>query len=86
MENKSISIEEFVKLDFSQVTLVDLREKDEVLVKGIPGAINVPLQKLGTGLSEIPKDKAVYVFCRTGDFSREITEELNDRGYDTYIA
>jgi peroxiredoxin family protein/rhodanese-related sulfurtransferase/TusA-related sulfurtransferase len=82
MEKMSISIEEFVKLDFNRVTLVDLREPDEVLVKRIPGTINVPLQKLGTGLSEIPKDKAVYVFCRTGDFSKEITEELNDRGYD----
>jgi peroxiredoxin family protein len=26
----------------------------------------------------------VYVFCRTGDFSKEIAEELNDRGYDVY--
>jgi peroxiredoxin family protein/rhodanese-related sulfurtransferase/TusA-related sulfurtransferase len=83
-EEKVISIEEFIKLDFRQVTLVDLREPDEVLVKGIPGAINVPLQKLGTGLGKIPKDKTVYVFCRTGDFSKEITEELNDRGYDAY--
>jgi peroxiredoxin family protein/rhodanese-related sulfurtransferase/TusA-related sulfurtransferase len=79
-----ISIENFVKLDFSKVTLVDLREPDEVLVKGIPGAINIPLEKLGTGLKEIPKNKTVYVFCRTGDFSKEITEELNDRGYDAY--
>jgi peroxiredoxin family protein/TusA-related sulfurtransferase/rhodanese-related sulfurtransferase len=84
MENAKISIEEFVKLDFNRVTLVDLREPDEVLVKGIPGAINVPLEKLGTGLREIPKDKTVCVFCRTGDFSEEITEELNDRGYDAY--
>lgn len=32
---RHITAEEFVKLDYSTVTLLDLREPDEVLVSGI---------------------------------------------------
>ena len=41
---RHISAEEFSKLDFTTVTLLDLREPDEVLVSGIEGAINLPLE------------------------------------------
>lgn len=81
---KNISVEDFAKLDFSKVTLLDLREKDEVLVAGIDGAINVPFSQIGSGLSHVPKDLPVYVFCRTGDWSEEVAEILLERGYDVY--
>lgn len=81
---KSISIEDFLKLDKTKVTLVDLREPDEVLIKGLEGAVNIPFSKISGELSRLPKDKAVYVICRTGDFSEEVTEILTDRGYEAY--
>lgn len=81
-EISSITVEEFCKLDFSEVTLLDLREPDQVLVGGIKGAINVPFNKIGTDLDKVSKDKTVYVFCDTGDWSREVTEILVDRGYN----
>ena len=84
IEVKNISAEEFSKLDFSKVTLLDLREKDEVLVSGIEGAINVPFSQIGSGLDRVPKDLPVYVFCRTGDWSEEVAEILLERGYDAY--
>ncbi len=81
---KHVSAEEFAGLDRANVTVVDLREPDEVLIHPIDGAINVPLSQIGTGLDDIPSDKPVYVICRTGDFSEEITEILTDRGFDAY--
>ena len=39
---KHITAEEFSELDFNKVTLIDLREPDEVLVSGIDNAINIP--------------------------------------------
>ena len=79
---KAISVKEFAELDYSQYTLVDLREPDELLVSGIEGAINIPFSKFATQLDTIPKDKPVIVFCRVGDFSEQIAEILTDRGYD----
>lgn len=81
-EFKRISAEEFAKLDFSKVTLVDLREPDELIVSSIEGAINVPFSSFASKLDAIPKDKPVYVYCRVGDWSEEIAEILADRGYD----
>lgn len=83
-ELKSIRPEAFASLDFSAVTLLDLREPDEVLVSGIQGAINIPFSEIGKKLDTVPKDKPVYVFCRTGDWSEEVTELLSDRGYDAW--
>lgn len=83
-EVKSISAEQFAALDFNTVTLLDLREADEVLVAGIDGAINIPFSEIGKKLDTVPKEKPVYVFCRTGDWSEEVAELLADRGYDAY--
>lgn len=60
---KAISVKEFAKLNYSQYTLVDLREPDELLVSGIEGAINIPFSKFATQLDTIPKDKPVIVFA-----------------------
>ena len=86
MENENtcrhISAEEFSKMDHSTVTLVDLREPDEVLVNGVEGALNIPISNGFSGLDEIPKDKPVVVFCRIGNWSEEVAEILSDRGYE----
>ena len=84
MAYKHITAEEFVKLDFTKITIVDLREPDEVLVKGFEGAINIPFSDFYSKLDSVPNDKPVYVICRTGDFSEEIAEILDDRGYEAY--
>ena len=76
-----ISAEEFSKLDFNTVTLLDLREPDEVLVSGIEGAINIPFSAGFDKLDSVPKDKPVIAFCRVGDWSEQVAEILADRGY-----
>ena len=79
---KRITPARFAELDKSTVTLLDLREPDEVLVHGLDGAINIPFNQIGTRLSQVPNDKPVVVFCRVGDWSEQVTEILADRGYD----
>ena len=83
-EVKNITAEEFAKSDFSKVTLLDLREPDEVIVAGIDGAINIPFSRISKELDNVPNDRAVYVYCRTGDWSEEVAEILADRGYEAY--
>ena len=79
---KRITPARFAELDKSTVTLLDLREPDEVSVHGLDGAINIPFNQIGTRLSQVPNDKPVVVFCRVGDWSEQVTEILADRGYD----
>lgn len=79
---KHITAEEFSELDFDRVTLLDLREPDEVLVSGVENAINLPFSGGFGKLDTVPKDKPVVVFCRVGDWSEQVAEILSDRGYD----
>ena len=81
-EVKHISVEEFSKLDRSTLTLLDLREPDQLLLGAVDGAVSIPFSRAGKELEKLPKDKPVYVFCQEGSLSTEITELLQDWGYD----
>ena len=76
------SAEEFADLAYDEVTLLDLREEYEFERDGIEGSINLPMDQIGTRLSEVPKDKPVIVYCKIGLWSEAIAEVLADRGYD----
>ena len=81
---KSINAAELSALDMEKVLLLDIRSREEFENNGIKGSVNVPFDEISTGLSKLPKDKPVYVLCRTGDLSEEVAEILEDRGYDVY--
>ena len=72
------------KLDFENITLLDLREQDEYIVSTLPGAVNIPMSDIGAKINNFPKDKQILVFCREGDWSEEVLELLLDVGYDAY--
>ena len=49
--------------------IVDVREKDEYDKGHLINAINIPLSELRSRANEIPKDRPVYLHCRTGQRS-----------------
>lgn len=53
-------------IDMSKAVLVDVRKKNEFDAGTIPGAIHIPLDDIRERLSEFPKDKDIYLFCRAG--------------------
>ena len=81
---QNVTPEEFAGLDFHEVTLLDLREPDLLLIDEIPGAVNLPFSQFPSGLDQLPKEKPVYVYCSVGDFSEEVAEILADRGYTVF--
>lgn len=66
------------------VTLLDVRTKTEVAGGMIDGFINIPLDSLRENLSQIPKDKPVYVHCHSGLRSYIACRILSGNGYDCY--
>ncbi len=74
--------EEFLDLDPETVTLVDLREPEDVSVYPLGGALLMPFSKGFGAIDSIPKDKPVLVFCKFGSYSELFAEILLDRGYD----
>ena len=81
---KRINASEITALDTGKVLLLDIRSRKEFESNSIKGSVNVPFDEISSGLSKLPKDKPVYVLCRTGDLSEEVAEILEDRGYDVY--
>jgi rhodanese-related sulfurtransferase len=64
------------------VTVLDVRPAEEYAAGHIPGAINVPLEKLESVLTRLPKRKEVVAYCR-GPYcvmSFEAVEKLRKRG------
>lgn len=65
----------------SGVPLIDVREDDEFASGRVPGAISLPMSRLGGMLEELP-DGAFDVICRSGRRSAQVAEVLESRGYD----
>ncbi len=69
-------------LDSKNMILIDVREKAEVQQGFIAGAVHIPLGQLANRLNEVPKDKKVMLYCRSGSRSRQAAKVLLDNGYE----
>lgn len=65
----------------SEHLLIDVRTPEEFSTGHIAGAVNIPLQDLPQRLSEIPKDKDVVVYCRSGNRSAQASSILASNDY-----
>ncbi|WP_195576137.1 rhodanese-like domain-containing protein [Paenibacillus sp. 1001270B_150601_E10] len=61
--------------------LIDVREPQEFKSGHIAGAKNIPLSQLDQRLSEIPKDKALFLYCQSGMRSKQAAAKLMRSGY-----
>jgi rhodanese-related sulfurtransferase len=60
--------------------LLDVREDDEWTAGHAPDAVHVRLGELGARVGELPRDRAVYVICRTGNRSAYAAQALGGVG------
>lgn len=61
--------------------VVDVRTPEEFAQGHVPGAINLPVEEVARWADRIPKDRPVYLYCRSGNRSRQAAEYLKKRGY-----
>ncbi len=77
---EGISVKELLQLS-DNVLLVDVREQDEFREGHAEQAKNLPLSQLEKRIKEIPKDKTVYLICRSGQRSSRALAMLRHAGY-----
>ena len=53
-------------LDFYEDALIDVRTPDEYEMDHVKGSLIIPLDELRGRLTEIPKDKDIYIYCEAG--------------------
>ncbi|MGT2799198.1 FAD-dependent oxidoreductase [Streptococcus marmotae] len=65
--------------------ILDVRGKAAFEASHIKGAVNIPLDEIRERLDEIPKDRPVYIHCRTSWNSYYAICALKGYGYDNII-
>ena len=75
---KEITIEELSVMPKESFVLIDIRDEGLASYGMIPGAVNIPADKLESEhnqqLAEIPKEKKLVFYCQIGRRSRELDD------------
>lgn len=61
--------------------VLDVREPSEWEVGHAPDAVHIPIGELSDRAAEIPRDQDVYVICRSGVRSAQVTVALTNAGW-----
>lgn len=61
--------------------LLDVRTPEEFNSGHIAGAVNIAVEQLSARLSEVPQDKPVVLYCRSGNRSGQAAQILERAGY-----
>jgi rhodanese-related sulfurtransferase len=61
--------------------LLDVRNPAELAVENVPDALNIPLPQLRARLGELPRDREILVFCRSGQRAYYATRILLQNGF-----
>ena len=65
--------------------IVDVREKGEYAASHLKNAVNIPLSELRGRMGEIPKDRPVYLHCRSSQRSYNAIMALQQHGFDNVV-
>ncbi|MGH8060172.1 MAG: FAD-dependent oxidoreductase, partial [Candidatus Entotheonellia bacterium] len=72
---------EIAALDRQKTVLLDVRDDAERRSGSIPGSIHIPLPQLRVHLYEVPGDREIIVYCRSGQRSYDACRILSQHGF-----
>ncbi len=67
--------------DGAPVTIIDVREKEELETGTIPGALHIPIGEIPFHLDALPMNALYIIICRAGNRSGRVTAYLTSRGF-----
>jgi rhodanese-related sulfurtransferase len=80
--NQPATVPEVLSADLpAGVFLLDVREDDEWTAGHAPDAVHIRLGDLGLRGGELPRDREVYVICRSGARSAYAAQTLAGGGF-----
>jgi len=75
------------KIKKDEITIIDVRPKEEYINGHLPGAVSVPMSELKSKIKNLPDGKEVIAYCR-GKYcvmAPEAASVLNKKGFKTNI-
>lgn len=82
---RQVPVTEVRSLVENKACIIDVRTEGEFAAGHIVGAVNIPLGQLRQRLDEIPRDRPVYLHCRTSQRSYNAIMALQGLGFDNVI-
>ena len=82
---QQVHVDQIRGLVESGAYILDVREAEEYELSHIKGAHNIPLSVLREHLDEIPRDRPVYLHCRTSQRSYYAYCTLRGSGFDNVV-
>ena len=74
------------KVSNGEVVLLDVREDSEWKEGHIDGALHLPLGEInGESVANLPKDKEIYIYCRSGRRAGEAEAILKSLGFSNVL-
>jgi rhodanese-related sulfurtransferase len=61
--------------------VLDVRTPEEYASGYVPGAVNIPHDQLASRLAQVPKDREIVLYCRSGRRAGLAGEVLANQGY-----
>lgn len=65
--------------------LVDVRSSGEFASGSVKGAVNIPLDRIGSQLAKFKGKKNIVVFCRSGNRSGQAKSILEQNGFQNVV-
>lgn len=79
---KQVPVTKVRELVENEACIIDVREKREYENGHLVNAVNIPFSEFRQRLDEIPKDRPVYIHCRSGQRSYNVVVALQQLGFD----
>jgi len=67
------------------VLLVDIRTPAEIAQGAIPDAMRLPMHLIPIRINELPKDRDLVLYCRSGARSYQACAYMMQQGYDRVL-
>ncbi len=78
---RNVSVKDLKNASEPDKIILDVRTQGEYDEGHVEGVTLIPVQELADRLSELPKDKPIYVICRSGNRSMAASEILEKNGF-----
>lgn len=70
-------------MDKEEYIIVDVRTEEEYVSGHIKGTVNIPYETIDKNVN-LDKEKAIFVYCKSGTRSKIAYNTLKDLGYTVY--
>ena len=79
---KTVTVDQLNKMNADECMIIDIRNETAFEYGHIDGSVNIPQDKISA--SDLPTEKKLIIYCRSGIISGETAEQLCEKGLDAY--